>query len=282
VLNSNGLIWRFSRRYHWRVLTVAVLLGFGTAVFAESDAETKALDSTATQWSFQTAYQSNSNYHNDTVDGQPRPSGLTDFAQLRIVAPIALETFTILPRLTIRHYENAAGESGLGNTELFGLIIPKSWDWGSGRIGIGPLVTAPGDKAVAKDEWGYGFAAAAVNASGRWFYGLLFTQSWQSVDPNILPTGKSDTNPLGVAPFLNYRLGGGWYVGNGDMVIKYDWDSKELYVPIGVRFGKVLVKPKGSWNIYAEYQTSLIYDNWPGSAIESSYRVNVTYTIPAF
>ncbi len=263
-------------------VTVLLLLGSGTTVIADDDAETKALDSTATQWSFQTAYQVNSDFHNDMVNGQPRREGLTDFLQLRIVAPIALKTFTILPRLTIRHYEAPNGESGLGNTELFGLIIPKSWDWGSGRIGLGPLITAPGSEKVAKDEWGYGFAAAAVNAKGPWFYGLLLTQSWQSVDPRTLPAGTSDTNPLGLAPFLNYRLGKGWYIGNGDMVIKWDWDSSELYVPIGVRVGKVMIQPKGSWNIYFEYQTSLIYDDWPGAAIENSFRFNVTYTIPAF
>jgi len=273
---------RFVIRWLLRFTALLLLMGTSPIVFADDDAETKALDSTATQWSFQTAYQVNTDYHNDIVNGSTRPEGLTDFIQLRIVAPIQLKSFTILPRLTIRHYENAAGESGLGNTELFGLIIPKSWDWGSGRFGIGPLITAPGDEKVAKDEWGYGFAAAAVNAKGRWFYGLLVTQSWQSIDPDTLPAGTSDTNPLGLAPFLNYRLGNGWYVGNGDMVIKWDWDSNELYVPIGVRVGKVMLQPKGSWNLYFEYQTSLIYDDWPGSAIENSFRFNVTYTIPAF
>ena len=96
-------------------------------------------------------------------------------------------------------------------------MIPKSWDWGSGRTGIGPLVTLPGNKNVARDEFGYGFAAAVVNTSGKWFYGLLLTQSWRAVDPAALPTGSSDTNPLGLAPFLNYRIGKGWYIGNGDM-----------------------------------------------------------------
>jgi len=281
VLHSPG----FSALMRWLLGGAALLfvLVAGQSAFADDDAETKAMDSTATQWSFQLAYQANADYHDDTLsNGETRLEGLTDFVQLRVVAPIPLKTFTILPRLTVRHYENPAGESGFGNTELFGLIIPKSWDWGTGRVGIGPLITAPGDKQVAKDEWGYGFAAAAVNGSGPWFYGLLLTQSWQSVDPNVLPAGTSDTNPLGLAPFLNYRLGNGWYIGNGDMVIKWDWDSKELYVPIGVRVGKVFVQPKGSWNFYFEYQTSLIYDDWPGSAIESSYRINATYTIPAF
>jgi hypothetical protein len=246
----------------------------------EQDDVSKALDSTATQWSFQFAYQATS-WKDDLVNGQPRQPGLDNFVQARIVAPLVFDTFTILPRLTLRHYENErTGKSGIGNTELFGLIIPKSWDWGTGRMGIGPLVTLPGDEDVARDEWGYGVAGAYVNTSGKWFYGLLLTQSWRAVDPNNLAPGTSDTNPLGIAPFLNYQLGNGWYVGNGDMVAQYDWDSKKFYMPIGVRFGRVMVSGKGSWNIYGEVQTSLIYDNWPGSAKDTSVRFNITKTIP--
>lgn len=245
------------------------------------DRESMALDSTATQWSFQFAYQTMPDYHDDTLDnGRVRPEGNDDYLQLRIVAPVPFETFTLLPRLTLRHYENAQGQSGLGNTELFGLIIPKSWDWGSGRTGIGPLVTLPGDKDVARDEWGYGFAAAVVNTTGKWYYGLLFTQTWRAVDPEVIQPGTSDTNPLGIAPFLNYRLGDGWYIGNGDMIALWDWDKSEFYLPVAVRIGKVIVGKKSSWNIYGEYKTSLIYDDWSGSAVENSFRINVTYTLP--
>ena len=93
--------------------------------------------------------------------------------------------------MTLRHYENHQGESGIGNTEIFGLIIPKKWDWGTGRMGIG------------------------------------------------------------------------WYVSNGDQVIQYDRDSKELKAPLGIRIGRVLLKEKGFWNYYFEYQTSWIYEDWP-------------------
>jgi hypothetical protein len=273
----------------YRAITASLSIALGLlfcmpVAFAEGDedAETKALDSTATQWSFQLAYQWMPSYHDDVLDsGAERPAGLDNYVQFRVVAPIALESVTILPRLTLRHYENAnTGDSGIGNTELFALVIPKSWDWGSGRVGLGPLVTLPGNDKVAKDEWGYGFAGALVNASGRWFYGVLLTQSWQSIDPATLPAGNTDRNPLGIAPFLNFRIGKGWYVGNGDMVALYDWDSREFYIPIGVRIGKVFVKEKGSWNVYGEYQTSAIYDSWPGAAVEKSYRINVTYSMP--
>ena len=243
--------------------------------------ETKALDSTATQWSFQGAWQVMPDYHNDTMsNGQTRPDGADNYAQLRIVAPLVFDKFTILPRLTLRHYENRQGESGFGNTEIFGLIVPRSWDWGSGRFGIGPLVTLPGDEKVARDEWGYGFASAAVNSSGKWFYGLLITQSWRAIDPAALPPTSSDTNPLGIVPIVNFQFGGGWYVGNGDIVARYDWDTKKFYLPIGLRFGKVFVKEKGSWNAYVEYQTSLIYGDWLGPAVKNSWRFNITYTIP--
>ena len=268
------------------IAAAAAIVGFMpvSATYAqENDAETKALDSTATQWSFQLAYQTMPDYFDDILDsGQPRDAGPTDYIQLRIVAPLPYENFTILPRITLRHYENSKGQSGIGNTEIFGLIIPKKWDWGTGRMGIGPLVTLPGNEDVAKDEWGYGFAAAFVNSKGNWFYGVLMTQSWRSIDPQALPAGTSDTNPIGIAPIVNYRLGSGWYISNGDMVIQYDWDSSEWKVPIGVRFGRVLVKEKGSWNYYFEYQTSAVYKDWPGPAVENSYRFNVTYTIPPF
>lgn len=269
-------------------LLTATLLGLTLISTARAqddagDAETKALDSTATQWSFQLAYQVMPDYHDDILDnGEPRRAGPTDYIQLRIVAPLPYENFTILPRVTLRHYENSQGQSGIGNTEIFGLIIPKNWDWGTGRMGIGPLITLPGNEKVAKDEWGYGFAAAWVNSKGNWFYGALATQSWQSIDPVALPAGSSDTNPLGIAPILNYRLGKGWYVSNGDMVIQYDWDSGEWKIPIGVRVGKVVLKEKGSWNYYFEYQTSAVYKDWSGPAVENSYRFNVTYTIPPF
>ena len=246
------------------------------------DATTKAMDSTATQWSFQFSYQNMPDYHQDTMEnGQTRDIGADDYIQFRVVAPIPLKHITILPRVTVRHYENAQGDSGMGNTEIFALIIPKAFDWGTGRTGIGPLVTLPGNEKVARDEWGYGFAAAVVNSSGPWFYGLLITQSWRSIDPTALPPGGSNTNPLGIAPILNFRFGSsGWYIGNGDMVALYDWNNKKFYIPIGVRFGKVLVRDYGSWNIYGEYQTSLLYKSYLGPAVKNSFRLNLSFTIP--
>ena len=81
-------------------LTVLVLLGASPALAQDEDAgaaggqsaETKALDSTATQWSFQFAYQWMPDYYDDVLDnGLPRPAGLDNYLQLRIVAPVVFE-----------------------------------------------------------------------------------------------------------------------------------------------------------------------------------------------
>jgi len=248
----------------------------------EQNATSKAMDATATQWSFQLAYQSMPDYHQDIVNGSQRRAGLDNYLQLRVVAPIPLKGLTILPRLTLRHYEDVnTGKTGMGNTELFALIIPKATDWGTGRAGIGPLVTAPGSEGVSKDEWGYGLAGAIVNNSGQWFYGVLLSQSWRGIDPRTLPAGVSDSNPLGIAPFLNYRFGDtGMYLGTPDLVALYDWNTKGFYLPVGARFGKVFVRPNGSWNAYFEYKTSAVYKSWDGPAYVNSFRLNLSYTMP--
>jgi len=244
------------------------------------DRMTQALDSTASQWSFQFAYQSNAEYYQDILEnGYPRPKGNQDFLQLRIIAPFTKKQtgwITLLPRLTVRYSQNQANEWGFSTTELFVLGIVQ--DWGVGRWGVGPLVNIPGDKKVGSDKWGYGLAGALVNGGGNWFYGVLFTEYWQ--DTSGAPEGTSSATPLGIAVFLNYKLPGGWYVSNGDMVAQYDWNSETFYLPGAIRVGKIIVGETSSWNLYAEYRTSLIYEDWPGPAVEHGYRINLTYTIP--
>ncbi len=267
------------------VFIIAILVSLNSFAQEESEGQSResmAMDATATQWSFQFAYQAMPDYFNDDVNGSPRRAGLDNYLQFRVVAPIPLKKLTILPRLTVRHYENVeTGETGFGNTELFALIVPKATDWGSGRAGIGPLVTTPGNPGVAKDEWGYGLAAAIVNNSGQWFYGMLFTQTFRGIDPQTLPAGTSDANPLGIAPFLAYRFGtSGIYLQTADIVALYDWNTKGFYLPVGARFGKVWVFEKASLNVYGEYRTSAIYKNWEGPAVKNSYRFNISYTMP--
>ena len=77
-----------------------------------------------------------------------------------------------------------------------------------------------------------------------------------------------------------YQFSDTWYLGNGDMVIRYNWQERAWIVPLGLRIGKLFVREKDAFNVYLEYQTSVIYKDWPGSAPSNTLRVNVGYTIP--
>jgi len=74
---------------------------------SQQSRDSQAMDATATQWSFQLAYQWMPDYYQDMInDTTTRPLGLDNYLQLRIVAPVPLKGLTILPRLTLRHYED--------------------------------------------------------------------------------------------------------------------------------------------------------------------------------
>ena len=80
---------------------------------AQQSRESAVNDATASQWSLQFAYQAMPDYRSDTmVTGEVRPEGNKSFFQYRMVAPIPIGKIKILPRLTIRYTQNAAGEWG--------------------------------------------------------------------------------------------------------------------------------------------------------------------------
>jgi hypothetical protein len=107
---------------------------------------------------------------------------------------------------------------------------------------------------------------------------VLFQQTWGKTDP-----ARPDTVTAGnliVNPFANLVLGKGFYLGTNDLQAQYNWDSKGMIVPVGVRFGYLLVRPKNTWNFYAEYSTTVYNDKWTAPAAKTQVRFNVSYTIP--
>jgi len=259
----------------------------------EQSRESMALDNTASQWSFQFAYQANTDYRRDTLaNGFIRPEGNKGFFQLRIVAPVPIAGgaaqggVTILPRLTMRYTENKDGEWGLAPTDVFALIVPL--EWSTGRAGIGPDVVIPGSIKVGSNTWAYGLAGAVIQRlfNEKVMAGLLLQQTWGKrdvVDPDQpIPTGMTETgaNPLVINPFVNVQLGKGWYLGTNDMAILYSWEFGGWKIPVGVRVGYVLVRPSNSWNFYFEYATEFGTDDWPGAIAKNKIRLNVSYTVP--
>ena len=260
-----------------------------TASAQEQSRESAALDNTAAQWSFQGAYQAMPDYRQDTLaSGEARPEGNKGYVQFRMVAPMMLGSMKLLPRLTVRVSENKDGEWGLSPTDLFALIVP--WEWSSGRAGLGPDIVIPGSSKVGSSEWSFGLAGAVIQRffNDRMMVGLLLQQVWGKRDvvdlsqpvPVVTDEVETGAHPLIINPFINFQLGKGWYIGTNDLQAQYSWEFGGWKVPVGLRFGYVLVQPQASWNFYVEYATDFATDDWPGAAAKSKYRVNVSYAMP--
>jgi hypothetical protein len=255
------------------------------AAHAQQSRESMANDATASQWSFQFAYQGALSYHQDTLStGSVRPEGAKGFGQFRMVAPIPIAGgaagggVTILPRLTVRLTQSQEDKWGLSPTDLFALVVPLEWSWG--RAGIGPDVVIPGKEGFGTTEWQYGFATAVIMRAfnEKLLFGVLLQQTWGKTNPS-----KPDTVVAGnliINPFANLQLGKGFYLGTNDLQAQYNWDSKGVSLPVGLRFGYLLVRPNNTWNFYAEYSTVLKNDNWLAPAGKDRIRFNVSFTIP--
>ena len=248
----------------------------------EQSRESMAVDATASQWSFQFAYEGFFDYKTDTLDsGQQRPEGNKGFLQFRLVAPIPKSDsnpLTWLPRLTLRAVQNKNGDYGFGSSDLFVLGILSQWS--TGRWGLGPQINFPASSAeFGSTNWGYGFAGAITERAlnDDLFLALLLQQTWRQ------QMGGSEATlatPLGINLIFVYQLGDGYYIGNGDFVINYNWYDQSWFVPFGVRIGKAFIGDTSTWNAYVEYSTSLIYESWNGPVPTHALRVNVQYQVP--
>jgi hypothetical protein len=263
---------------------LALALTTGDAA-AQQSRESMANDATAAQWSFQFAYQGMLDYHQDSLSsGGVRQEGSKGFVQFRMVAPVPIKGgaaaggVTILPRLTVRYTQNQQDEWGFSPTDLFALIVPLEWSWG--RAGIGPDIVIPGKEGFGTTEWQYGFATAVIMRAleDKLTFGLLLQQTWGKTDPSR--PDEVVAGNLIVNPFANLALGKGLYLSTNDLQAQYNWDTNGLRVPIGARFGYLIVKPKNTWNFYVEYATSVYSDKWTAPAVKNQIRLNVSYTIP--
>ena len=257
-----------------RKLLIILLWILPISMFSQQSRESAAVDPTAAQWSFQLAYEGNYDYKEPEIKGE----GNKGFLQFRLVAPIgATESFPfpLLPRLTAKLIQNSKDEYGFGQSDLFVLGILNQWE--SGRWGLGPQINFPSQEGFGSTEWGYGFAGAVTQRelNDDLFLVLLLQQVWRDDG-----TGVTRAAPLGINAAFVYQLGKGFYIGNGDFVISYNWHNKSWFVPFGVRVGKAFISPEATWNAYIEYRTWAMDKDWVGPVADHNLRINVQYQIP--
>jgi hypothetical protein len=264
------------------LLIAMVVMVAAAPLFAqEQSRESMAVDATASQWSFQFAGEGFWGYKDDVLDdGTTRLPGNKGFLQFRLVAPIPKSEknpLTWLPRLTLRTNKNKDGDVGFGSSDIFILGIINQW--ATGRWGLGPQINFPAQEGFGSTEWGLGLAGAVTQRAmgDKLFFAFLLQQTW-SKDP----AGSDETKaaPLSINPTFVFQLGDGWYIGNGDYVIRYNWDASAWLIPFGARLGKAFIQPTKTYNAYVEYASSLYYDDWPGPVPGHSIRINFQFQIP--
>jgi hypothetical protein len=240
--------------------------------------ESAAVDPTAAQWSYQFAYEGFYNYEDDQLeDGSTRPAGDQGFFQFRLVAPIPKTDkipITMLPRLTFRVKQNSAGDWGIGGSDLFILGIINQWS--TGRWGIGPQINFPSMEGFGNRNWGGGLAAAVTQRAmnDRLFFALLLQQSWTKVN------NETQATNLIINPTFVFQIANGWYAGNGDFVIQYNWQNGGWFFPMGLRVGKAFINEKRTINTYVEWAASAGWPGWEGSVAGHSIRINFQFQIP--
>ena len=222
------------------------------------------------------------NWHEDEIaPGQTREPGSDNNFNTRFVIPMAKGTWgspwPIINRFSFSNVEQQTGTSGSGNAEFLSLFIPKTW--ATGKIGIGPAINLPADeKQFGADVWRYGFAGVFLENSfeGRLMWGFLVRQVWGKTDPN---SNKVLASALAIQPLAVYTLKDGWYISNGESPMAYHWQENEWLIPLGFRLGKTFGdKRGGTWNMYGEYRTNIVWKDWPGSAASDIIRISASYT----
>lgn len=251
----------------------------GTMPEAEEEVNTNdptaAAISASFGWEFYT-------WHDDRLaSGKTRPQGNSNNFNTRFVIPMAAGTlgspWPIINRFSFANVEADGGTSGSGNAEFITLVVP--WKWKTGKIGIGPAINLPADDdQFGADVWRYGFAAVFLENSleGRLMWGTLIRQVWGKTNPN---KNSYVASAFVFQPIAVYKLDESWYISNGESPIAYNWQDKTFLVPLGFRLGKTIGDDKGgTWNVYGEYRTNILYKNWKGAAAKDIIRINASYT----
>ena len=154
-----------------------------------------------------------------------------------------LITRTILPIVSQPSFFPGDGgrENGLGDTTFSAFLSPKdrerwlgNWLWGAGPVLLLPTST---DDRLGPGEWGAGPSVVALNITGPWVIGSLFSQIWSFTDDG----GDDEVSLFSWQPFINYNLDDGWYLSSSPLITA-NWEADDEWtVPVGGGVGRIVV-----------------------------------------
>jgi hypothetical protein len=138
--------------------------------------------------------------------------------QFRPTIPFRAWDHVNILRVTVPYTVSGPGGPGLGDVEVFDLVVHEE-EWG--RWGVGPdfRLTSGGSGSFQ-----LGPVAGAVTKDRYWTIGVL-TQ-------NFFADDVAETR---IQPILAYKFDEQWAVGVGEFEFRYDWEDMDwTQVPLGV------------------------------------------------
>jgi hypothetical protein len=150
----------------------------------------------------------------------------TQTLEFRPTIPFVVWDHVNLLRVTVPYNLEGADGAGLGDVQIFDLIVfEETW----GRWGIGPSVRLTPNSGSDGDTFRAGPAAGAVTKNEHWTVGFL-TQ-------NFLSDGASESR---LQPILAYKFDDMWSVSIGESEFRYDWnDAMWTQIPLGVQVDRI-------------------------------------------
>jgi hypothetical protein len=160
-------------------------------------------------------------------------------------------------RLDIEFVSAGSDHSGFGDIALQHVFIPDKKKWGSWGIGYSFVFPTGKTPNVGSGKWQIGPAFSVIYSKVKhWQFGTVIINSFSFAGNST----ASDVNILTFQPIIN-RLFGKWYLGIGDFVWSYNWNSIDpLSIPLGLQLGRITKIGKFNYNISMEGEYTAAYD----------------------
>jgi hypothetical protein len=274
MLPSKGFAFRLVL-----VLLLAALAGIGVARAADDESATELAKKTQNPVAdlISVPFQNNFNFGAGTKEETIYVLNVQPVIPIKLTPEWNLITRTIVPIINQPSlFPGSESAFGLGdiNPSLFlSPAKPGALIWG-----VGPTFTFPTatDSQLGSQKYSMGPAAVALTIQGPWVFGALVNQQW-----SYAGWGDDDVSAMLIQPFINYNIGGGWYLSSAP-IITANWEATSentWTVPVGAGVGKLFRLGKLPINMQLQAYSNV---EKPDFGPDWQLRFQVQFLLPGF